>query len=198
MSDNKPEAVWVFPEEKKRMSGGRIAVIVAIVVVVLLIAAGLVFFLVPRGGAPVATPSPSASSATPSVSPTPSPSGSATPGPGVPTAPVTSPPPVPDPSVDVFRGQVQPRLDDATTGLTLVEGKSGPDAVQIVESLQNDAQNLATQPAPESIRTQWSDAINTYATKLSALRGAVSSGDAGGPLADARSALGAVRSLVGL
>ncbi|MGN7859958.1 hypothetical protein ACTJI8_05210 [Microbacterium sp. 22303] len=197
MSEQKPEAVWIFPEEPKKR-GGRIALIIGLIVAVLIVAAVVVLFLIPRGdGTPAPTPSPTTSKTatpTPTASPTPT-----TPPTDLPTAPATSPPPVPDPSVDQFRAQVQPRLDDASTGLDLVQNQSGDMAVQIVDSLQNDAQNLAGQPAPASIATQWGEAVNAYAARLQSLRSAYAGGsDPSGPLVDARAALGQLRSLVGL
>ena len=197
MSEQKPEAVWVFPEEPKNR-GGRIALIIGLVVAALVAAGVVVLFLIPHGdGAPVPTPSPTTSrtaTPTPTASPTPT-----TPPTDLPTAPATSPPPVPDPSVDQFRGQVQPRLDDASTGLDLVQNQSGDSAVQIVDSLQNDAQNLAGQPAPSSIASQWGEAVNAYATTLQSLRSAYAGGsDPSGPLADSRAALNRIRTLVGL
>lgn len=201
MSEQKPEAVWVFPDEPKKR-GGRVALIVSLVLAALVVAAVVVLFVIPRGdGDPAPTASPTVSK---TATPTPSTSPSATPGPTVapttePTTPQTAPPPVPDPSVDQFRGQVQPRLDDASRGLDLAQSQSGDTAVQIVDSLQNDAQNLAGQPAPSSIATQWGEAVTAYAAKLQALRSAYADGsDAAGPLVDARAALGQVRGLVGL
>ena len=197
MSDQKPEAVWVFPEEPKKR-GGRIALIIGLVVAALVVAGVVALFLIPRGdGTPTPTASPSASR---TAAPTPAPSPTATTVPSdLPTAPATTPPPVPDPSVDAFRGQVQPRLDDASTGLELVQSQSGDAAVQVVDSLQNDAQNLAGQPAPSAIATQWGEAVNTYAAKLQSLRSAYSGGsDPSGALEDAKAALAQLRSLVGL
>jgi hypothetical protein len=199
MSDQKPEAVWIFPDEPKKR-GGRIALIIGLVVAALVVAAVVVLFLIPRGdGVPTPSASPTASkTATPKPTASPSPSSTTVPT-DLPTAPVTTPPPVPDPSIDAFRGQVQPRLDDASTGLELVQGQSGDAAVQVVDSLQNDAQNLASQPAPGSIATQWGEAVNAYAAKLQSLRGAYSGGsDPSGALGDAKAALGQLRSLVGL
>lgn len=201
MSGQKPEAVWVFPDEPKKR-GGRIALIIGLVVAALVVAGVVALFLIPRGdGTPTPTASPSASrTATPTPTPTHAPSPTATTLPSdLPTAPATTPPPVPDPSVDAFRGQVQPRLDDASTGLELVQSQSGDAAVQVVDSLQNDAQNLAGQPAPSAIATQWGEAVNAYAAKLQSLRSAYSGGsDPSGAHDDAKAALAQLRSLVGL
>lgn len=198
MSEQKPEAVWIFPEEKPKR-GGRIALIIALVVAVLIAAGVVALFLIPRGDGAAPTPSPSVSkSATPSptVSPTHAPTSAPT---DLPTAPVTSPPPVPDPSVDQFRALVQPRLDDAATGLGIAQGQSGDAAAQTVDSLQIDAQNLAGQPAPSSIAGAWSQDVNAYSAKLQALKNGFASGaDTSAALADARSALGKLRGLVGL
>lgn len=203
MSEHKPEAVWVFPDEPRKR-GGRIALIVGLTVAVLVAAAIVVLFLIPRGdGSPSPTHSPT-STATPTPSSSPTPTTSPTPSPTVvpstePTTPQTSPPPAPDPSVAEFRGHVQPRLDAAARGLGLAQGQSGDTAVQIVDSLQNDAQNLAGQSAPASIAVQWGEDVNTYSAKLQALRSAYAGGsDASGPLADARAVLEQLRGLVGL
>lgn len=190
MSEQKPEAVWVFPEEKPKR-GGRIALIIALVVAVLIAAGVVALFLIPRGDGAAPTPSPSASkSATPipTVVPT-----------DLPTAPVTSPPPVADPSVDQFRTQVQPRLDSGTTGLALAQQHGGDVAVQVVDSLQNDAQILAGEVAPSTIASEWSAALSTYSAKLQSLRAAFAGGgDATPALSDARAALGQLRGVVGL
>jgi hypothetical protein len=198
MSEQKPEAVWIFPEEKKRR-GGRIALVIGLVVAALIAAAVVALFLIPHGPGPVATPTPSVSTSA-SASPTPTPSPVPTVSPtGLPTAPVTSPPPVPDPSVDQFRAQVQQPLDDASTGLDIVQSQSGDSAAQTVDSLQIDAQNLAEKPAPSSIAEAWSTDVNTYSAKLQALRSAYGTGsDTSGALADARAALAQLRALVGL
>ncbi|MDQ4215395.1 hypothetical protein [Microbacterium capsulatum] len=184
MSDEQREAVWVFPEEPNQNRGPRIALVVGLVLLVVVVAAGLALFLIPRDDA--------APTASPSTAPTAAP-------PGAPTGAPVTPPPTPDPSVAPFRGQVQPRLDDGSTGLDMVQGKQGADAVQIVDSLQINAQNLAEQSAPDSIRAAWGDGVNAYSAKLQALRSALSAGsDPSGPLADARAALGNLRALVGL
>ena len=198
MSEQQPEAVWVFPEKKKR--GPRTALIVLMVALVVIAAGVVALFLIPRGD-DVSPPHATATATkgpTPAVSPpqTTAPTGVPT---DVPTAPQTAPPPVPDPSVDEFRGQVQPRLDDASTGLDLTQSQTGDNAVQVVDSLQNDAQNLAGQSAPSSIATAWNRDVNTYATGLQALRAALAAGsDPSAALADSRAALGQLRSLVGL
>lgn len=192
MSEQKPEAVWVFPEEPKKR-GGRIALIIGLIVAVLIVAAVVVLFLIPRGDGAAPSPSSSPSSsptstAIPTVVPT-----------DLPTAPVTSPPPASDPSVDQFRAQVQPRLDSGTTGLALAEQHGGDIAVQVVDSLQNDAQILAGEVAPSSIAPEWSTSLSAYSAKLQSLRAAFADGgDASGALSDARSALAQLRGLVGL
>lgn len=72
MSEQKPEAVWVFPEEPKNR-GGRIALVVGLVVAALVAAGVVVLFLIPHGdGAPTPTPSPT-TSATSTPKPTASP-----------------------------------------------------------------------------------------------------------------------------
>ncbi|VXB12509.1 conserved hypothetical protein [Microbacterium sp. 8M] len=190
MSEQKPEAVWIFPEEKKRR-GGRIALVIGLVVAALIAAAVVALFLIPHGPGPVATPTPSASTPA-TLGPTVSPSASAEPT-IAPTTGPTTPPPVPDPSIDQFRDQVGFRLTTADQGLDMIA--SGNDAGATVAKLQGDAQRLLDTPAPSSIEQKWRDALQTYAVHLNDLAGDPSNSAA---LSGARSALATMKSIIGL
>lgn len=189
--EQQPEAVWAFPEKKNNKR--RIWLIVILSVVAVAIVAALLFFFLPRGGEPEATPSPTTSeSATPTPTATPEPT---------PTAPddPTTPPPAPDPDLDTFAAQVQPRLDDASTGLQMVAGMSGQEAVQVVDQLQQDATRLSDSAAPSAIAEKWVTVVSDYGTKLSTLRTAYENGSAPKAALDAATAaLKEVRALVGL
>lgn len=195
MSDeHQPEAVWVFPEKKSNK--GRIWLIVGLAIAALVIVAVVLFFIIPRGG--VSQPTPSASTtATPSPSPTltPTPTATATEAPN----PEQTQPPVPDPDLSTFAGQVQPRLDDAATGLGFMSDATGQEAVQIVDSLQQDAERLSDAAAPSSISSKWYSAVDQYAAKLGALRSAVEGGSGTqAALEGATAALNDLRAVVGL
>ena len=206
-----PELRWA-PLPPKPSNRGRIWLIVGLSVAALLVAAVLLLFLLPRGGDPEpsasGTPSPSASptaSATPTETPsaTPSPTETATteptPAPDPSMTPITTPPPQVDPSIGVFRDTVQGWLDDALTGLDIVAESSGQDAVDVVDTLQNDAQRLSEAVPPASIDSDWHATVGAYAQALSDLRSAVAAGgDASGATSSALSAADAVRDVVGL
>ncbi|MFJ3472229.1 hypothetical protein ACIPJ1_04790 [Microbacterium maritypicum] len=194
MSDEpQPELRWA-PIEPKPRNLGRIWLIVGLSALALLVVAALLFFLLPRGEAPGPTGSASPS---PTQSATPSPSPSSEPEPSM--TPVTTPPAPADPTVEAFRGQVQGYLDDALTGLDIVSGSSGQDAVGLVDLLQADAQRLSGMAPPSSIQEAWSSALRDYADDLVQLRSAADSGsDLTKPLADARASVEAVRQAVGL
>ena len=190
MSEQKPEAVWIFPEEKKRR-GGRIALVVGLVVAALIAAAVVAVFVIPHGGAPVATASPSASSsATPEPTLSPRPTETTV----APTAAPTTPPPVPDPSIDQFRDQVGFRLTTADQGLDMIAA-GGSDAGATVAKLQGDAQRLLDTPAPSSIEQKWRDTLQTYAVHLNDLAGDPSNSAA---LSGARSAVATLKGIIGL
>lgn len=189
MSEQKPEAVWVFPEKKR--NGGRIALIIALVVVVLLIAAGLALFLIPRhDGAPStdptssASPTPSSSSASPSASPSDSPA---------PSPSTATPPPPPDPSIAAFRDQVGFRLDTATQGLDMI-AQGDPDSANTVNKLEGDAQRLSDTAPPSSIASDWRSALQTYASRLQDLSQNTSDANA---LSGARDAVATMKRLIG-
>ncbi len=200
MSDEQPRAEWIFPEERKT-SKGRIWLIIGLVVAAVGIVGIVLFFLIPRDGGSAPTPSPSLSTASPSPSPTAASSSSATPTPDPepePT-PITTQPPVADPELDTFTGQVQGWLNDATTGLGLVSNMSGQEASQVVDTLQGDADRLSSAVAPSSISDQWYSAAGTYAMSLSELRSAVDNDIAVQvPLDKATAALQQLRIMVGL
>lgn len=199
MSEQQPELTWA-PIPSRPSRRGRSWLIAGLVLAGLVIAAVLLFFLLPRGESPepVAseTPSPSASS-TGTATPTPTPSASETPT-SEPT-PITTAPPVVDPSVDAFRDQVRPWLDDAVTGLDIVSDSSGQDALAVVETLQQDAQRLSDSQPPSSIDPQWREAVSGYSARLGELRSAISSGsDAGSEIEKTRTSLESLRAVVGL
>lgn len=211
MSDERrPEAVWVFPEEKKS-SKGAVWLIVILSIVAIAIVGTLLYYLLPTG-ADDAEPTPTASSsatasATPSASPTPTatetpiviPTPTFTPEPEETEQPAPEEPSVPDPDLGTFTTLVQPRLDDAATGLSIVAGQSGSDAAQVVDGLQLDAGALSGTPAPSSIAGAWADAVTTYASRLGELRAAYDNGSDPQPALDAAgAALQHVRAVAGL
>ncbi|WP_424935310.1 MULTISPECIES: hypothetical protein [Bacteria] len=198
MSEQRPKAEWIFPPERPRR-GRRIALVITLVVAALLVAGLIVFLLFPRSSAipdPTSSPSPSPTATrtpTPTVSPT------ATPLPTTPepTAPQTEPPAPADPDVETFRGQVAPRLDDALVGLDLLAGKSGQEAVDIVDQLQQDAQRLSDAQPPSSIAERWRAAISAYAADLTTLRTSASGGDTAGEVGAVRGDIDGLRRILG-
>lgn len=193
MSEQQPELRWApIPPPPKRT--GRVWLIVGLSVLAVAIVVTLLVLFLPRGGTPAPTASP-----TPSSTPTASASPSPTPEPTPTRTPQVSAPPVDDPDLATFTALVQPRLDDAETGLGFLPGMTGPDAAQVVDQLQQDAERLSDAVAPSSIAADWSAAVADYASKLVTLRSAV---DAGGsttaPLNAASSSLQVVRGLAGL
>jgi len=191
MSEQKPEAVWIFPDPPKK-TGKRVAIISLLVALVLIAAGVVALFLIPRGGSvPSPTADPTASS-TPTPAPTPSPT--LTDSTAVPTTAPTTAPPVPDPSLDSFRDVVGFRLDTADEGLDMI-AQGGSDTSATIQKLQGDAQRLLDTPAPSSIATKWRDALQAYAAYLDALSGNPS--DAGA-LSGARSDVGTMKSLIGV
>jgi hypothetical protein len=193
MSDQQPELRWApIPPAPKR--GGRIWLIIGLSVLAVAIIVTLLFLFLPRGGAAEPTPSP-----TTSPSPSASASSSPTPEPSATDTPEITPPPVDDPDLETFTALVQPRLDDAQTGLGFLAGMSGAEAAQVVDSLQQDAEVLSDSVAPSSIAAQWSDAVSDYTSSLVALRSAIDGGNSTtAPLDAATNALQKVRALVGL
>lgn len=199
MSDEQqPRAEWIFPEQKKS-NKGRIWLIVGLSVLALAIVGTLLFFFLPRGAVPEPTPRPTA---TKTATPTPTPTATPTPTPGSNTPPVqepeTSPPPVPDPDLPTFAAQVQPRLDDGNRGLGMLAGLNSEEAVQVIDSLQQDTERLSDSAAPSSIASDWQSAVSSYASKLSTLRDAFENRSATETaLNEATAALQDLRALVG-
>lgn len=195
MSDPQPELRWapIPPAPPRR---GRMWLIIGLVVAAVVIVGLVLFFLLPRGTAPA--PGPSAS---PSVSPSPSetPTPTPTPTPTGTSAPIATPPPAVDPTIEAFRGQVSGWLNDAPRGLDIVAGASGQDALPVVDSLQQDAQRLSDAQAPSSLADAWQDGIGAYSQRLEELRTAISTGsDVSGAVDAARAAVQNLRTLVGL
>ncbi|MFB4352921.1 hypothetical protein RAC69_07225 [Microbacterium sp. LS_15] len=197
MSDEQqPDLQW-GPLEQRPQRRGRVWVIVGAAVAALVLVGALLFFLLPRGeDSPrpevSTTPSPSAS-----VTEEPTPGSTAGPEPSM--TPVTTPPPVPDPSVDAFRDQVRGWLDDALTGIDIVSASSGQEALGVVETLEDDVQRLSETPAPSSIQSEWSEALGDYAESLTALRAVVSDGSGtAASVESARASAEKLRAVVGL
>lgn len=201
MTDEQPRAEWVFPEPKKS-NKGRIWLIVGLSVLAIAIVAVTLFFLLPRGGDVESTPSPSPSAtktASPTPTPTSTPTSTPTPTPDPTSEPEPTEPPVPDPDLATFAAQVQPRLDDASAGLSMVSGLGGQDAAQVVDQLQQDAGRLSDAAAPTSIAPAWYEGVGQYSGRLGELRGAIEAGsDAQGALDAAVAALQQLRALVGI
>ena len=191
MSDEQqPRAEWVFPEQKKKRPG-RVWLIVGLAVAAVIIVGVLLFFLIPRNEAlaPGTSESPS-SSATPSATPSTSPDPSITPN--------ASPPPVSDPDLETFTAEVQPRLDDATQGLDLVQDNLDVGA-EIVDSLQQDAEILSGSAAPSALTDDWNAALSDYTAALNSLRDAFDDdSDPQGAIDASRTSLNALRDLVGI
>lgn len=200
MVEPQPEVRWA-PLPPRPRNRGRIWLIVGLAVAALAIVGLLLFFLLPRDGAPApgasASPSPSATaSSTPTTAPSSpaAPSGSATPEP----TPITTPPPVGDPSLEVFRDKVGGLLTAAERGLDIVDENRNQDALPVVDSLQEDAQRLGDAVPPSSIQDAWRSGVETYAERLTALRTALESGSGiSGALDSARSAVAELRSVTG-
>lgn len=203
MSEQQPEYVWAYPDEKPKR--GRTWLIVGLAVAAVVIAA-LVFWLFLRPGAPLASAT-AAPSATPSASVSPSASASAaesaTPSaapseaPEPSMTPVTTPPPPVDPSMDAFRGQVGGWLDDALTGLDIVADSEGQETVVVIDTLRADAQRLGDRTAPSSIASDWQDGVRTYSEQLETLRDAAAKGR-GVSVSASRSSVNALREMIGL
>jgi hypothetical protein len=174
MSDEQqPELRWA-PIPPKPSRAKRVWLVAGIVLAALIIAIIVFIALLPHREEPdadgTASPSPSAT-ASPSSAPTASPTPT-----DEPTAPVISEPPVADPDLGAFRNQVSVWLESAPTGLDIVSRSSGQDALQVIDTLQEDAQRLSDAQPPSSILEQWHSGVGAYADSLSALRTAVSSG----------------------
>ncbi|MFK4853256.1 hypothetical protein ACI3KT_16585 [Microbacterium sp. ZW T6_19] len=198
--EQQPELRWA-PIEPKPRNSRRMWLIIGLVVAALVVAGVVLFFVLNQNGNPdaegTASPSPS-TSATSTAMPSPSPSGSVEPT-TEPTTPVQTEPPVVDPSVEAFRGQVSGWLGDGGRGLDIVAESSGQDALPVIDTLQEDAQRLSDAQPPASILEQWYGGIDAYSQKLKELRSAVSAGSGvSGAVDAARTELASLKALVGL
>lgn len=205
MTDPQPEYVWAYSEEKSGRS--RMWLMIGLGVVAIAVAVGVVLALLRpwENGEPApvssasASPSPSSTaSGSPSPTATPTPSPTATPSPTPPaSAAPTAPPPPADPSLPVFRGKVQPQLDEAATGLSFAEDASGEEGVQIADQLRDDAGRMSDTVAPRSIADRWRFGVQAYGEALDDLRAAFAQGGpASAQLSAARSALRELNELV--
>lgn len=195
MDEPQPELRWA-PLEPAPNRTGRIWLIVGLSVAALVIVGVLLFLFLPRGDQPEpgASGSPSPS---PSASASPTASASSTPEPS--ETPMTTPPPAADPTVEVFRGKVGGWLDSAPRGLDIVTNNPGPDALSVVDSLQQDAQRLSDAQPPSSIADGWRDGVSTYSQRLTELQAALTDESGVSAAIDAaRAAAQDLRSLVGL
>jgi len=195
MADPQPEYVWAFPPEKSK--AGRLWAIILLALVAIAIAAGVFLMFLRPWERPAPTPTDTATaSATPSArpsdspSPTPSDTPSATPTPtATPTANPTQPP-VADPDLAVFRDRVQPRLDDAATGLSYARDADSAEGTQLVDQLRIDVGWMSDAVAPRSIAGEWNDRVAAYGRSLDGLHAAFEKGTAiGAPLTAAEAAL---------
>lgn len=190
--DQQPRAEWIFPDQPKKRAGA-VWLIIGLVVVALIIIGTVLFLVFPSDETPNVSATPLAPSST---TPTTGPLDTET---EEPSAPVTTPPSLPDPDIETFSGQVRPWLDDGVTGLEMVANANRPDATQVVDSLQGDADRLSGVVAPSAISSEWYDGVRTYASNLSDLRAAIDSGDATrNALDEARVSLESLRELVGM
>jgi hypothetical protein len=191
MSEEQPELRWA-PREPAPKRNGRIWLIVGLIVAALVIVGVLLFLFLPRGDAP----EPGASE-TPSASA--SPSETVVPASPDPSAPVETPPPPAEPDLSTFRGQVQPWLDDALTGLGFIADSGEQEAQSIIDTLVADAQRLSDAQPPSAIATEWRDGVSDYISSLEDVRAAVEGGsDVSGAADTSRSAVEGLRTLVGL
>jgi len=187
MSEQTPELRWA-PIEPKPKSKGRIWLIVGLVIAGLVIIGALLFFLLPRDGAPA-----------PGTSGSPRPTGTASSSPSQePTPQVTPPAPV-DPTADAFREQVSGWLSDAPRGLDIVTEANPDDALAVVDSLEQDARRLSDAQPPSSIEQKWRDGVTAYSQRLSELRAAILAESETADAVDAaRTAVQELQDLVGL
>ncbi len=211
MTDPQPEYVWAYPEEKSGRSRRWLMIGLGVIAVIAAVAVVLAFVRPWEHGEPEpvssASTSPSPSSmvsnspsptatATPSATPTPTATASSAPQP-LPSTPPTAPPPAADPAVPVFRGKVQPLLDDAATGLSYAQDASSEEGTQIVDQLRDDAGRMSDTVAPSSIADRWRSGVQAYGEALDDLRGAFAKGGStSAELSSARSALRRLNDLV--
>ncbi|WP_243224859.1 hypothetical protein [Microbacterium sp. CIAB417] len=182
-----PELRWA-PREPKPANKRKVWLISGLAALALAIVVVFLVFVLP-GAFPVGpTPSPTSTrtpSAAPTTTTTPSPTPTTS---SEPTEPPQTPPPVPDPDVDAFAGQVRPWLDDAVTGLQIASETSGEDAASVIEPIRQDAERLSDTPPPSSISAEWSDGVSSYLSALSDLQDAYRSGSGIGGAEDAATA----------
>lgn len=205
MTEPQPEYVWAFPEETPRRS--RMWLMIGLAVVAITVAVAVVLAVVrpwetAAGPSSTESPTPSASApSSPSASPTPlttpTSSSSPTPAPSSASPAPTSPPAPSDPALPVFRDKVQPRLDDASTGLTYAQDASGDEGVQITDQLRDDAGRLSDVVAPSSIAREWRASVQEYGQALDALRAAfMQGGSTSSQLSTARAKLAVLNELI--
>ena len=193
MSEQQPAVQWA-PIPPKPRNRGRVWLVVGLSVAALIIVGVLLFFLIPREDEqPVGRPTPTASSSatqTPTLIPSPS---------SDPTAPAETPPPVADPTVETFRGEVQVWLDNSLIGLDIVGDTSGQEALSVIETLLADAQRLGERAAPSSIEGDWYAGVSSYVEELGALKSAAAErANTDSAAESARVAAQTLRKLVGL
>ncbi|OIU86615.1 hypothetical protein [Microbacterium sp. AR7-10] len=211
MSDPQPEYVWAYPEEKTGRSRMWLMIGLGAVAVIAAVAIVLAFVRPWENGDPEpvssasASPAPSApasgspsptAATTPTATATPAPTSSSEPTSSPSSAP-TAPPPPADPALPVFRGKVQPLLDDAATGLSYAADASGEEGVQIADQLRDDAGRLSDTVAPSAIADRWRSGVQSYGESLDTLRAAFAQGGStSSPLSAARAALRSLNELV--
>ncbi|MGF3055826.1 hypothetical protein [Microbacterium sp. YY-01] len=174
-SGDEPRAVWVFPPERPRR--GRTVVITILVLVAVAVAVGVLLFFVNRPDA-TPQPAPTTPSASPTATPTSLPSVLPSPTETVVQSPTPTPtkPPVDD-AVEGFAAQIEPRLNDARTGLDIVADESDSSlALEVVRDLQNDVQVMSEMEPPVSISKGWHSGLADYRSALSTLREVLADG----------------------
>lgn len=198
-SEQQPELRWA-PIPPSPKNHRRVWLIAGLAIVAVMIVALLLWFVLLRGGAPSSEPTPRpSSSATTTPTPTPTPTPQPTTEETAEPTPQTTAPPVGDPDLATFGGIVKPRLDDATAAFGFLPSLSSADATPVVDQLQQDAERLASSVAPSSISASWSDAVLTYAQRLTTLRSAYEDGSSpNAALDDAAAALADLRALAGV
>lgn len=187
MSDQQqPDVRWA-PLEPKPKNTGRVWLIVGLVIAALVVVGVLLFFLLPRDGAPE-----------PGASGTPTPS-ETSPEPELTAPPVTEAPEPVEPSLEEFQGRVGFWLEDASRGLDIVSTNTGQDAVAVVETLQGDAQRLSESQPPASVSDEWQKASAAYGASLDELHTVASAGtDTADAVEEARTRLQELSAVIGL